>query len=88
MNSKGKNGPAFPIHPQLPATVGCINSKSDAGMMLLDYFAAKAMQSLILDKHYQKMAKDHPAEMLDLHETLAAESYGIADAMLKVRPTI
>lgn len=58
------------------------------GMTLRDYFAAKAMQSLILDKHYQKLSKDSPADMHELFESLAAESYDIADAMLKVRPTI
>lgn len=58
------------------------------GMMLRDYFAAKAMQSLILDGHYQKMSRDSSTDMNELYESLAGESYDIADAMWKVRPTI
>jgi hypothetical protein len=55
------------------------------GMTLRDYFAAKAMQSLILDKHFQNTSVDHPDLMFDLYITLADESYDLADAMLEAR---
>jgi hypothetical protein len=76
MTDKRTGGPAFPVHPQFPATVGCINSKSDAGMTLRDYFAAKAMQGLIT------CAPNHG----DItHEYCAVDAYRYADAMLKAR---
>jgi ABC-type transporter MlaC component len=54
-------------------------------MQLRDYFAAKAMQSLILTKHYQDIATDQPAMFVEMLTTLADESYDYADAMLKAR---
>jgi hypothetical protein len=55
------------------------------GMQLRDYFAAKAMQSLILTKHYQDIATDQPAMFVEMLTTLADESYDYADAMLRAR---
>ena len=79
MNDSNTGGAAFPIRDGNHATMG---------MTLRDYFAAKAMQSLILDGHYQKMSRDSVIDMNELYEGMAAESYDIADAMLKVRSDI
>jgi hypothetical protein len=55
------------------------------GMTMRDYFAAKAMQSLILDKHFQNSTETQPDMLFDLYITLADESYDLADAMLEAR---
>ena len=70
MSDKDRGGPAFPIHPDMAARLGCINSESDAGMTLRDYFAAKAMQALVEDNYFNVTAK---------------KAYEMADAMLKAR---
>lgn len=46
-----------------------------SGMTLRDYFAAKAMQSLILAEHSKN----------ELNEIQAVMAYEVADAMLKER---
>jgi hypothetical protein len=56
------NPPAFPIHWE----------NHDEGMTLRDYFAAKAMQTFLLNKR---------ASMQDD----AIDAYKMADAMLKAR---
>jgi len=48
------------------------------GMSLRDYFAAKAMQGLIITRHPHHQGSDGP-------EQLAADAYLVADAMLKAR---
>ena len=75
MSSTNTGGPAFPIHPQFPATVGCINSKSDAGMTLRDYFAAKVLQAYLADPAFSNVTQG----------TIARLAYDMADAMLKAR---
>ncbi len=62
--------PAFPYNP----------SQQIAGMTLRDYFAAKAMQSLMLRgwEHYKGTVQE-------LYGTWAVSSYAVADAMLKAR---
>lgn len=68
-----------------------IEMKDDGGspcgevLTLRDYFAGQAMQSLILTKHYQDIATDQPAMLIEMLSTLADESYDHADAMLKAR---
>ena len=53
---------------------------SDPGMSLRDYFAAKAMQSALLE------AKHKPEGNFEAYAQAVAEvSYGIADAMLRAR---
>ncbi len=47
------------------------NDNLASSMTLRDYFAAKAMQSLILEKHV-------------MYSEIALEAYRFADAMLKV----
>ena len=50
------------------------------GMSLRDYFAAKAMQTLLHDlATLGKIAKDHPDDFL------ADAAYNVADAMLRRR---
>jgi hypothetical protein len=45
------------------------------GMLLRDYFAAKAMQGLVENANWRGMPED----------ALAKESYKLADAMMKAR---
>ena len=65
------NEPAFPSTSQGPTTAPEIYY----GMTLRDYFAAKAMQSYLLDKDRDSFT----------FEQWAAASYEMADAMLKAR---
>jgi hypothetical protein len=67
MEDKLKNPDAFP----------CDNkSEGYSGMSLRDYFAAKAMQSVMTGEGYR---------MYSLPEDMAQISYKMADAMLKQR---
>jgi hypothetical protein len=76
MNSKELGGPAFPVHPDMAAQLGCVPSQSDAGMSLRDYFAAKAMQALITAPNVRPMIEDGEVSWW---------AYKMADAMLKAR---
>jgi len=75
MKKIDNGGPAFPVHPDLAGAIGCVNSSTDAGMSLRDYFAAKAMQAWLVGVDSPKV------------EHCAKHSYEIADAMLKARET-
>ena len=66
-------GPAFPI-PLQPEQVWQGMAPFD-GMTLRDYFAAKAMQSYLLDKDWDSFT----------FEQWANAAYEMADAMLKAR---
>ena len=74
MSNKDTGGPAF------PATEDHGMNSGMPGMTLRDYFAAKAMQTLLGSEY----TSEH-----GLHEgwmtSLAHESYMVADAMLKAR---
>jgi hypothetical protein len=65
------NPPAFPLHNHGVQTLGL----HVTGMTLRDYFAAKVMQGIC--------ASDPVSAMTN--ERIAAESYDLADAMLKAR---
>ena len=52
-----------------------------AGMDLRDYFAAKAMQSLVCEE----TGKDNDSDWEEEIKTLSEMSYSIADAMMKAR---
>ena len=65
------NEPAFPSTIQGPTTAPEIYY----GMTIRDYFAAKAMQSYLLDKDRDSFT----------FEQWAAASYEMADAMLEAR---
>ena len=75
MGNKDKGGPAFPVHPDMAAQLGCVPSSSDAGMSLRDYFAAKAMQGMLAENGGGAMNNDE----------LADWAYLLADAMLRAR---
>ena len=68
-NTNTNGGPAFPILQD-----GCQFPRAE-GMTLLDYFAAKAMQSYLLDKDRYSFT----------FEQWAQASYEMAEAMLKAR---
>ncbi len=70
--SKETGGPAFPAnHFDL--------AKSEHGMTLRDYFAAKAMQGMLANPKLQE-------QILKVGQSWIEESaYAMADAMLKVR---
>ena len=63
-------GPAF------PALAGRLTPITDQGMTLRDYFAAQAMNALILEM---------PEDWKYAPEALAKYAYAQADAMLKAR---
>ena len=75
MSKHEQGGPAFPIHPNMAEKLGCINSASDAGMTLRDYFAAKAMQGLLVAD----------TEWVMNAVIIAIQAYEQADAMLVER---
>ena len=77
--SQDKSGPAFPLHPNLAPALGCVNSVSDAGMSVRDYFAAKALQGIYA--HTGGGSPDWAEDDIDVAE----HCYEMADAMLKVR---
>lgn len=68
--SKTDGGPAFPSRP----------ADMESGMTLRDYFAAKAMASLI--GHLPNLSG---REGESRKETVARQAYDMADAMLKAR---
>jgi hypothetical protein len=74
MSNTNTGGPAFPTQ-----------VASYEGMTLRDYFAAKAMQSIL--PSYQNVFDDETGSDDDptFPELLAKDAYVMADAMLKVR---
>ena len=78
--SKDNSGPAFPceMRPTEQAKyLGFATTAQYAGMTLLDYFAAKAMQAFL--STYPKGVVTSPLE------DIAADAYEVANAMLKAR---
>lgn len=55
--------------------------EKNVNMSLRDYFAAKAMQSVITIDWYQK----DPRSYDEMADCIATDAYIIADAMLKAR---
>ena len=70
--TKDTGGPAFPCHP------GIENSLYD-GMLLRDYFAAKAMEGILASN------TEHEHEDAHIIDAIAEAAYKMADAMLKAR---
>ena len=70
-DTTNNGGPAFPISEANGANSGM------PGMTLRDYFAAKAMQSYLLDKDRDSFT----------FEQWANAAYEMADAMLEARET-
>jgi hypothetical protein len=61
------------------------NGIHDEGMDLRDYFAAKAMQSLILDDEVDEQAKEANFGKNEWCEFVAFCSYKFANAMMRAR---
>jgi hypothetical protein len=71
------NEPAFPTPTH--------NLQND-GMTLRDYFAAKAMQTMVSHRRTQfETDNDDYSDWDEFFPIIAQESYWIADAMLKAR---
>ena len=101
MSNTNTGGPAFPIHPDMAAQLGCIPSSTNAGMTLRDYFASKAMPmawdySRRIDTGSGNNKEDKNEFCYDLLvdpddqdngdcEFIAGLAYRMADAMLKER---
>lgn len=79
MSKKPHNPPAFPR----PASDINQNYSPDVtaqeGMMLRDYFAAKAMQSMVVGPPMPKRPEERG------QDTVARYAYAMADAMLMMR---
>ncbi|EPJ8276021.1 TPA: hypothetical protein N2N62_000726 [Citrobacter freundii] len=67
--SKRTGGPAFPV-PDSEYQI------QDTGMTLRDYFAAKAMQAVLVNGYFDKF------------ESVASDAYKLADAMLRSREVL
>jgi hypothetical protein len=76
MSTKDNGGPAFPCDVFDPEVNG---PEQHEGMTLRDYFAAKAMTSLIGMLPWVTTAKDGEPSVI------AKRAYEVADAMLKAR---
>ena len=68
--SNKTGGPAFP---NKSAAVNGGSSFDSSGMTLRDYFAAKAMQAVLVNGYFDKF------------ESVASDAYKLADAMLRAR---
>lgn len=71
MSNKENGGPAFPFAVECADGVGNFTAIHE-GMTLRDYFAAKAMQAILINQSMSKVE-------------IAKASYAVADAMLKER---
>jgi hypothetical protein len=74
MSGKHTGVAAFPFQIDLPNGDGSVMTHYNSGMTLRDYFAAKAMQSLL--------SSDYGGEVCN---GVAIDAYDIADAMMKAR---
>ena len=75
MSNTNAGGPAFPT-----ATLA---QKTEGGMTLRDYFAAKAMQGLVSCPDWREGAGEDVG--MDASDYTARTAYMMADAMLKAR---
>jgi len=88
MNEQNNGGPAFP---QGNDRVVLTRSIADSqGMLLRDYFAAKAMQSHLTaqwEKFYRLPHDDSETNPFEVFDTtdMTEMAYEVADAMLKAR---
>jgi hypothetical protein len=74
MSNTNTGGPAFPLP-------GLHRDTYNNGMTLRDYFAAKAMQTILADDDYL----EHTETSSEWLAIVAKASYEIADAMLQAR---
>lgn len=76
-NKKPQNPSAFPIEKM---------TQYGYGMTLRDYFAAKAMESILSHENIGIYLKENGAKtMQDGDEVISVTAYRLADAMLKKR---
>ncbi|MDM3055348.1 hypothetical protein OGV95_09520 [Citrobacter sp. Cf236] len=71
MSKKNDGGYAFPME----ATDATVWRDCNQGMTLRDYFAAKAMQAMLLNQEWNHWSSEQHAE----------HAYGVADEMLRAR---
>lgn len=77
-------GPAFPKAGNEFSEMEWVPAAAESGMTLRDYFAAKAMQSQMLNtKEMDYWAQDYSVNEMWIF--CAKNAYRMADAMLKVR---
>ncbi|EPJ8280177.1 hypothetical protein KE017_004830 [Citrobacter freundii] len=72
MSKQNNGGPAFPCSARLVAP-DTYEHLTNGGMTLRDYFAAKAMQAVLVNGYFDKF------------ESVASDAYKLADAMLRAR---
>ena len=74
-----KDTPAFPVQE-------AYSMSTERGMTLRDYFAAKAMNGIMMySVEWHATHKPPDATSLAIFEDMAQDSYFIADAMMKAR---
>lgn len=90
--NKPKNPQAFPLYRDmddndLPSSINRhFLEKTDNGMTLLDYFAAKNMQGIASNEHAMQQIKNIAYKKdVKLVTVIAENSYAVAEAMLKER---
>lgn len=77
-DEKNTGGPAFPHVAdivQMQGNSAIVKSFTQNGMTLRDYFAAKAMQTYMMQEFWNP----------DTYQIAASSAYRVADAMLKAR---
>lgn len=83
MSNKNTGGPAFPAY-QSGHSGKAANTRfvPDGGLTMRDYFAAKALNALLVDApRGTSFGVDH----MDTNMNYAMAAYAIADAMLEAR---
>jgi len=87
-----KKIPAFPVTRYTSNIAGVQELATDDGMTLLDYFAAKAFNSILSNEYYVKTMIDGGREIAeidvkisDINNIIASASYDYAEAMLEER---
>ena len=81
MKKENDGGNAFPLPIAYKADRFMTVATDETGMSLRDYFAAKAMQSYLINNHTNVMADIEGASF----EEMAEDSYRMADSMLEIR---
>jgi len=85
MSDINTGGPAFP-HTVEYKGAECGGVVPHGGMTLRDYFAAKAMQSLIEKVVLRDQATGMPQQVVtEVQEKIARGAYAYADAMLRAQ---
>ena len=83
-NPSGKNEGLEDFFISAPEEKIDFNGNQHSGMDLRDYFAAKAMQSMIT-AFYKKNTKEDPLEMFKILKLISKNSYWFADEMINKR---